>query len=170
MQERVTQAVHEMIFVLRNQKVMLDRDLAQLYGVSTKRLNEQVKRNIKRFPPDFMFRLTAAELEQLVAKCDRLKALKHSSVTPHAFTEHGVAMLSSVLNSERAVQVNIVVIRAFIRMREMLNIHKELAANLKNLEGKVDKQDREIQAIFRAIQQLVMQPDKPKSRIGFRPA
>src|SRR3989339_2277462 len=103
--------IERRILVIRGEKVMVDRDLAELYGVSTKRLNEQVKRNIKRFPPDFMFRLNKSETAELVANCDRFKALKHSTTNPHVFTEQGVSMLSSVLNSEKAIDVNVQVMR-----------------------------------------------------------
>ena len=111
------EAIENKILILRSKKVMLDRDLAILYGVETKRLNEQVKRNIKRFPDHFMFQLTKEEKDELVANCDRFKILKHSTSLPYAFTEHGVAMLSSVLNSERAIQVSIQIINVFIKMR-----------------------------------------------------
>jgi 3-dehydroquinate dehydratase len=111
-------SIEQKIFLLRGQKVMLDRDLAGLYGVKTKRLNEQVKRNRKRFPEDFMFQLTTGEKEQLVANCDRFKALKHSTINPYAFTEQGVAMLSSALTSDRAIQVNIQIMRVFSRLRQ----------------------------------------------------
>jgi len=119
--ERIEQA----IFLIRRQKVMLDADLAILYGVPTKALNQAVKRNERRFPPDFMFRLTKKEKNELVTNCDRFERLKHSSALPHAFTEQGVAMLSSVLNSERAIDVNIEIIRAFVRLRQMLSAHKD---------------------------------------------
>src|ERR1700761_7166479 len=104
------------ILIIRNKKVMIDRDLAELYGVSTKRLNEQVKRNMKRFPSDFMFQLTNEEKMEVVAKCDHLKSLKYSPQTPYVFTEHGAVMLASVLNSERAILVNIQVVRVFTKM------------------------------------------------------
>jgi len=146
---------------------MIDRDLSELYGVPTKRLNEQVKRNIKRFPTDFMCRLTNMEKGELVANCDRFKILKHSTVTPYAFTEQGIAMLSSVLNSERAIQVNITIMRVFVRLREMIATHKELANKLSLLEKRIEKHDKEIRAIFQAIRQLTAPPEKPKRRIGF---
>jgi hypothetical protein len=109
---------------------MLDRDLADLYGVSTKALNQAVKRNGRRFPPDFMFQLSKEEKGELVTNCDRFKKLKHSSVLPRAFTEQGVAMLSSVLKSQRAIEVNIAIMRTFVRLREMLASHSELARKL----------------------------------------
>jgi len=118
--------------------------LAVLYGVRTKRLNEQVRRNRKRFPGDFMFQLTNQEKEELVANCDRFKVLKHSTVNPCAFTEQGVAMLSSVLNSERSILVNIAIMRTFVKLRQVLATHKELAHKLNELERKIEKHDEEI--------------------------
>jgi hypothetical protein len=111
------------IMVVRGVKVMIDNDLAELYGVTTKRLNEQVKRNIKRFPEDFMFQLTAEEKQEVVANCDHLKRLKFSLNMPYAFTEHGAVMLASVLNSDRAITVNIQIVRVFSRMRQLLDGH-----------------------------------------------
>ena len=111
------------IFLIRGLRVLMDRDLAQLYGVKTKVLNQAVNRNIKRFPQDFMFRLTQCERDELVTNCDRFKTLKHSTVMPRVFTQEGVAMLSSVLNSERAIQVNIQIMRTFIKMRKMFSPH-----------------------------------------------
>jgi len=124
-------AIEQKIFLIRGQKIMLDRDLAGLYGVKTKRLNEQVKRNRTRFPEDFMFQLTKWEKEELVANCDRFEALKNSTSNPYAFKEQGVARLSSVLKSDRAIQVNIQIMRVFTRLRQMLATHKELAHNVR---------------------------------------
>jgi hypothetical protein len=154
------------ILFMRNEKVLLDRDLAKLYGVSTKALNQAVKRNARRFPPDFMFRLTKKEKDELVTNCDRFQPLKHSSVSPRAFTEQGVAMLSSVLNSDRAIEVNIAIMRAFVHLRKMIASHKELAKKLKELEHHIKDHDEKIQAIFEAIQQLITLPEKSK-KIGF---
>jgi hypothetical protein len=154
------------ILFMRNEKVLLDRDLAKLYGVSTKALNQAVKRNARRFPPDFMFRLTKKEKDELVTNCDRFQPLKHSSVSPRAFTEQGVAMLSSVLNSDRAIEVNIAIMRAFVHLRKMIASHKELAKKLKELEHHTKDHDEKIQAIFEAIQQLITLPEKSK-KIGF---
>jgi len=159
--------IEKKIFLIRGQKVMLDRDLAKLYDVSTKVLNQAVKRNIKRFPEDFMFRLTTIEKNELVTNCDRFKILKHSSVTPHAFTEQGVAMLSSVLRSNRAIQVNIAIMRVFVKLRQILSTHKELAHKLTGLERKIEKHDTEIKTIFEAIRQLMSPPKRPKRLIGF---
>ncbi len=132
-------------------------------------MNQAVKRNPKRFPADFMFRLTDEEKKEVVTNCDRFKMLKHSTSLPYAFTEQGVAMLSSVLNSEKAILVNIQIMRVFIRLRVFLSTHRELADKLKQLESKVKKHDIEIQAIFEAIQRLIEPPveEKPKRRIGF---
>ena len=146
---------------------MLDRDLAELYEVSTKRLNEQVKRNIKRFPEDFMFQLKKAERDELVANCGRLERIKHSSSLPYAFTEQGVAMLSSVLNSERAILVNIQIMRTFAKLKEFLMTHVEFAKRLDELERKFGEHDKNIKIIFEAIKQLLEQPAKPKRQIGF---
>ena len=154
------------ILFMRNEKVLLDRDLAKLYGVPTKALNQAVKRNARRFPPDFMFRLTKKEKDELVTNCDRFQPLKHSSVSPRAFTEQGVAMLSSALNSDRAIEVNIAIMRAFVHLRKMIASHKELAKKLKELEHHIKDHDEKIQAIFEAIQQLITLPEKSK-KIGF---
>ncbi|MGA1823412.1 MAG: ORF6N domain-containing protein [bacterium] len=137
------EAIENKILILRSKKIMLDRDLATLYGVETKRINEQVKRNIKRFPDHFMFQLTKEEKDELVANCDRFKILKHSTSLPYAFTEHGVAMLSSVLNSERAIQVSIQIINVFIKMREMLLNYQELKQKIEDMEKKKERVERE---------------------------
>ncbi|MFC1675394.1 ORF6N domain-containing protein [Candidatus Omnitrophota bacterium] len=155
------------ILEIRGKKVMLDRDLARLYGVSTKRLNEQVKRNHKRFPGDFMFQITEIEKQKVVAICDHLKLLKFSYQLPYAFTEQGVAMLSSVLNSERAIRVNIMIMRAFTKLREIMMTHRDLAVKLERLEGKYMNHDQKIKAIFRAIRELLKPPVKHKPKIGF---
>ena len=162
-----TEIIASRILKIRGKRVMLDRDLAKLYGVKTKRLNEQVRRNTKRFPDDFMFQLTQQEKNELVANCDRFNTMKHSTVMPYVFTQEGVAMLSSVLNSERAIMVNILIMRAFVKLRQILSTHKELAYKLTELETKIEKHDTEIKAIFQAIRQLMAVPKKPKSRIGF---
>ena len=127
--------IESRIVNLRNLRVMIDADLATLYGVTTKRLNEQVKRNADRFPGDFMFKLTAAEKAEVVANCDHLAKLKFSKVLPYAFTEHGVAMLSAVLNSQRAVEMSILIVRAFVKLREVLASHKDLARKIEKLEA-----------------------------------
>jgi len=156
--------IEQAILFIRGRKVLLDHDLASLYAVTTKRLNEQVKRNRDRFPEDFMFQLSAEEKSEVVANCDHLRQLKFSPVLPYAFTEHGALMLASVLNSKIAVHTSVEVVRAFIRLREILMAHRELAARLDQLEGKYDSQ---FQQVFKAIRRLMMEPKKPRQRIGF---
>jgi len=162
--------IEQKIFLIRGHKVMLDKDLAVLYGVSTKRLNEQVRRNIKRFPNDFMLQLTITEAQISRSQIATLKQGQNIKYLPLAFTEQGIAMLSSVLNSERAIQVNIAIMRAFVKLRQILAAHKELAHKLKELENKIEKHDSEIQVIFEAIRQLMEPPPMPeKPPIGFHP-
>lgn len=156
------------ILLIRGKKVMIDRDLAELYGVPTKRLNEQVRRNIRRFPEDFMFQLTEGEKQEVVAKCDRFEALKHSSQPPFAFTEHGAVMLASVLNSDRAIEVNVQVVRIFTRMREMLLTNKDILLKLEQLEKQVVKNSEDIKMIFTVLRELLNPPKEPRVRIGFR--
>jgi len=160
--------IEKRILLIRGQRVMLDADLAGLYGVSTKRLKEQVRRNLDRFPADFMFELTAAEKSEVVANCDHLKNLKFSPYLPYAFTEHGALMLANVLNSEKAVRVSVQIVRTFVRLREILSTHKELAQKLAELERKIEKHDTQIQAIFEALRRLMQPEEKPKRQIGFR--
>jgi len=157
------------ILLIRGQKVVLDADLAELYGVKTKRLNEQVKRNRERLPADFMFQLTQEEKAEVVANCDHLSRLKFSRTLPHAFTEHGAIMVASVLNSPRAVEVSVYVVRAFVRLRRVLATNEALARKLTELEGKLAKHDKEILALFEAVRQLMAPSAPPKRRrIGFR--
>lgn len=163
------EVIERKILLIRGKKVMLDSDLAELYGVETFNLNKAVKRNIDRFPEDFMFQLTKEEADSLRFQIgmSKTKGRGGRRYLPHAFTEQGVAMLSSVLNSERAVHVNIAVMRAFVKLREILSINKELAHKLAQLERKIEKHDEEIKLIFDAIRQL-MAPSEPKHRrIGF---
>jgi len=156
------------ILEIRGKKVMLDNDLALIYGVKTKRLNEQVKRNLKRFPKDFMFQLTFKEKQEVVAICDHLKILKFSPQLPYAFTEQGIAMLSSVLNSDRAIQVNILIMRAFVKLREILLTHKDLTRKIEILESQYADHDYKIKIIFEAIKKLLEPPPVPeKPKIGF---
>lgn len=164
-----TERIESRILLIRGHKVMLDSDLAELYQVGTKRLNEQVKRNKSRFPADFMFQLTAKEKAEVVANCDHLKRLKFSPTLPYAFTEHGTIMVASVLNSSRAIEVSVYVVRAFIKLREMLGTHKKLALKLAELEKRIEANDEEITALFEAIRQLVEPPTKSEKRIGFFP-
>ena len=145
---------------------MLDTDLAEVYGISTKRLNEQVKRNLDRFPEDFMVQLTPEEKAEVVANCDHLKALRFSPHLPRAFTEHGAIMLASVLSSPIAVQASVQVVRAFVRLREMLADNKKLARRLDDLEKRYDSQ---FKTVFVAIRELMIAPKKPLRRIGFQP-
>jgi hypothetical protein len=166
--------VEKQILLIRGQKVMLDSDLAELYGVETKAFNQAVRRNIERFPGDFMFELTADEFESLRSHFGA-SSLRSQIVTskgrggrrynPLAFTEQGVAMLSSVLRSERAVQVNIAIMRAFVKLREMLASNRDLARRLDEMEGKYDAQFR---VVFDAIRKLMKPPQKRRPRIGFR--
>lgn len=161
--------IENKILILRGQKVMLDRDLASLYEVETKRLNEAVKRNIERFPEGFMFKLNDNELKELVANCDRFKTLKHSSSLPYAFTEYGVAMLSSVLNSKRAIAVNIQIIQAFIKIKEFALSHNDLSQRIIELEkyfvNYAKDNDAEIRKINETLNYLI-DITKPKS-VGF---
>jgi len=159
------QLMESKILFLRGKKVMLDRDLAGLYGVETKMVNRAVKRNIERFPDDFMFQLTREEYTVLL-RCQfgTLKRGQYSKYLPYAFTENGVAMLSSVLNSDRAIQVNIQIMRTFTKIREMLATHKELKQKIEEMEKKYDYQFR---VVFDAIKQLIEPPQKPRKRIGF---
>ena len=153
--------IEKAIFLIRGQRVMLDADLAGLYGVFTKRLNEQVKRNRDRFPPDFMFRLTAQEKGAVVANCDHLSRLRFSPVLPRAFTEYGAIMLAAVLNTPRAIEVSVFVVRAFVRLREMLTTHKALAHKLAELESKIETHDEAIRSLVSAIRQLMAAPERP---------
>lgn len=152
------------ILMIRGEKVMLDSDLAELYGVTTKRLNEQVHRNLKRFPSDFMFQLTSEEHEILRSQF-ATSSWGGRRYLPYAFTEQGVAMLSSVLDSDRAILVNVEIIRTFVRLREILGTHKDLARKLEELEKKYDKQ---FAVVFQAIRELMTPPEPPpKRRMGF---
>ncbi len=162
--------IESKIFVVRGQRVMLDSDLAALYEVKTKALKQAVKRNIGRFPDDFMFELYAEERDELVTNCDRLReSLKHSSVLPMAFTEHGVVMLSSVLKSERAIEVNIQITRAFVRLRKLIASHQEIAKKLQELEKAVRGNSADIKLIFATINSMLNPKAKKKPQIGFKP-
>lgn len=159
--------IENRIYLIRGQKVMLDRDLAELYGVETKYLNRQVKRNQERFPEQYMFQLAQPEKDELVTNWHRFATLKHSTSLPYAFTEHGVAMLSAVLNSARAIKVSIMIVNAFIRLRSMLANHQELVGLFQKLESRVDSHDDAIKVIIEEIRKIVEIQIKPKSRIGF---
>ena len=156
--------IESIILFIRGHKVILARDLAELYGVTTGNLNKAVKRNIDRFPNDFMFQLTAEEYKSLRFHFGILEKGRHSKYLPYAFTEQGVAMLSSVLKSKRAVQVNIEIMRAFVRLRRMLSVHKDLERKLTDLEQKYDEQ---FKIVFEVINQLMTPPVKPRKKIGF---
>lgn len=163
--------IERRIYLIRGQKVMMDSHLAELYQVPTKALNQAVKRNLDRFPEDFMFRLTGEEAEELNRSQTVTGSQKHRDprLLPYAFTELGVAMLSSVLNSQRAVQVNILIMRAFVKLREVMATHKDLAHKIEALERKYERHDEELQLVFKAIKKLLAPaPVPPKRRIGFR--
>ncbi|MBI5624406.1 MAG: ORF6N domain-containing protein [Elusimicrobia bacterium] len=157
------------IFIIRGVKVMLDRDLAGLYGVTTMALNQAVKRNLRRFPRDFMFRLTEGERDEVITICDNLKPMRFSSSLPYAFTENGVAMLSSVLRSPRSIRVNIQIMRTFTRLRRLYSLRGELARGLGELENRIRTHDAAIENIFQAIRQLMAPEEEPRKQIGFRP-
>ncbi len=162
------EVIENKIFMLRGYKVMLSTHLANLYGIEPKVLIQAVKRNLERFPGDFMFLLTRQEVAILKSQIVTSSWGGSRRANPYAFTEQGVAMLSSILNSKRAIQVNIAIMRAFVKLKEILSTHKELAHKLKELEGKIEKHDSEIQAIFDAIRQLMAPPpEPPKRKIGF---
>jgi hypothetical protein len=167
--------IESRILTVRGQKVILDADLALIYGVPTKRLNEQVKRNSKRFPKDFVFQLTVAEKAELVANCDHLARLKFSPVLPLAFTENGAVMSANILNSPRAVRMSVFVVRAFVKMRELLTSTSELAAELRKLEARLTARlDGHETAIFEVLQRVMdilnpppPPPEPPRRQIGF---
>ncbi len=159
-----TEHIKDFIFVFRSQQVMIDRDLAELYGVKTKRLNEQVKRNISRFPEDFRFQLTNEEKTELVANCDRFKNLKHSSVNPYAFTEQGVAMLSAVLHSDIAINVSITIMKAFSQMRKFLQENATIFQRLDTIERKQilyqSEAEQKFEQIFKALEDKTIKPNQ----------
>ena len=171
MEKEVTipeETINHKILMVRGQKVILDRDLAELYGVDTKRLNEQVKRNGNRFPDNFMFELSKEEKDELVANCDHLAKLKFSPVLPKVFTEHGILMAANVLNSDRAIQVSIQIIELFVRMRRILQDHGELLLRMEKVERNIGKHDLQIGQVFQLIKQFIKE-DLPRKRIGFKP-
>ena len=159
--------IEKRIYLIRNQKVMLSTHLAALYNVEVRVLVQAVKRNIDRFPSDFVFQLSTSEFEDLKSQIVISSWGGARRSRPYASTEQGVAMLSSVLKSKRAVQVNIQIMRTFVKLREILSTHKELAQKLKELELKIDSHDQHIQAIFEFINQLIAPPEKPKRKMGF---
>ena len=171
--------IEDKIFIIRNQRVMIDADLAKLYGVETKKLNQAVKRNIKRFPEDFMFQLTNEEQKELVTNCDHLKKLKYSYQNAYAFTEHGVTMLASVLNSDRAIEINVKIVRTFIKLRqyaitkdlnkkELDELKQVLLLHIENSDNKFAKHDEAIRRIVAVLNNFIKQPKRTKSKkIGF---
>ena len=154
------------ILTIRGKKVIVDADLAELYGTTTKRLNEQVRRNRERFPDDFMFQLSKEEKDEVVANCDHLAKLKFSSFLPNAFTEHGTLMAANVLNSPVAIKASLYIVRAFIKMREIILENKEISLKLGELEQRVAEHDEEIGAIIVAVNQMTP-PEKSNKPIGF---
>jgi hypothetical protein len=160
--------IQQRILLIRGEKVIIDADLAEAYGVTTKALNQAVSRNAGRFPADFMFRLNKEEKHKVVTTCDHLQNLKFSPVNPRAFTEHGAIMAASVLKSPKAMEVSVFVVRAFVQLREMITGHKELARKIAQLERTLGDHDEQIMVLMEAIKQL-MDPKPPpkKRRIGF---
>jgi hypothetical protein len=160
--------IEQRILLIRGEKVIVDADLAEFYGVPTKRLNEQVKRNKTRFPDDFMFQLSAKEKTEVVANCDHLSKLKYSKALPYAFTEHGSIMAASVLNSKRAVEVSVYIVRAFVKIRRMMAENKELSRKIVQVERHLAEHDEQIIELIKAIKQLLKpEPPPKKRRIGF---
>lgn len=163
--------IEQKILMVRGQKVISDADLAELYSVSTKRLNQQVRRNHDRFPADFIFQLTKGEKSEVVANCNHLRRLKFSLALPYAFTEHGAIMAASVLNTKRAVEMSVFVVRAFVKLWEILRTHKDLAHKLAELDRKVETHGESIRRLVTAIRQLMAPPpappEPPRKRIGF---
>jgi hypothetical protein len=164
------ESIEDCILRIRGINVLLDTDLAALYGVTTKALNQAVKRNRERFPQDFVFQLNRKEKIEVVTNCDHLSRLKYSSTLPYAFTEHGAIMAANVLKSDRAVKVSVYVVRAFVKLREALLSNKEFAGKLRELEQKVEKHDATIQYLVLTIRRL-MEPQAPQTtrKIGFKP-
>jgi len=162
--------IESRIFLLRGHRVMLDRDLAELYGIATRVLNQAVKRNSERFPEDFMFRLTKEESSVVLASRSQTVTLKRGQnikYPPHVFTEHGAVMLANVLKSRVAIQASIQVVRAFVRLRQMLASHNELAAKIEAIERRVGKHDAELQEVFSTLRELLEPPAPPKRSVGF---
>lgn len=158
------------ILLIRNQKVMIDADIAELYGVTTTRLNEQVKRNQTRFPDNFMFELTKEEKQEVIANCDHLEKLKFSPVLPKVFTEHGIMMVANVLTSERAIQVSIRIIEVFIKMREILTDNLSIKLEIEEIKKKLSNHSKNIELVFNYLDELIEKKDKdkPRRQIGFK--
>ena len=154
------------IFLVRGMKIMLDFDLAKLYGVETRSLKQQVKRNPERFPQDFMFQLTKEEWDELITNCDKFpKKIKHYPLPPLAFTEQGVSMLSSLLRSKRAIMVNIAIMRAFVNLRQLIDANKDL---IKRIDSMEEKYDKKFLLVFEAIKELIRAESQPRERIGYK--
>jgi len=164
------EAIINKIIVIRDYKVMIDKDLAELYGITTKRLNEQVKRNISRFPKDFMFQVTTSEKEKIIVQFDHLASLKFSPTLPYVFTEHGAVMLASIINSKKAIEVNIQVVRVFIQMRQSLADNTELRLLVEELRKKTDNNTKNIEVVFQYFDELLDKKDKvkPRTQIGYK--
>jgi phage regulator Rha-like protein len=158
------------IFYLRDHKVMLDKDLAELYGVESRRLRQQVKRNMERFPAHFMFQLTEDEVVGMVLQNVSPSKQQLGGHLPYAFTEHGILMLANVLRSKKAIQVSLRIIEIFVKMREMLSTHKDVLLKLEQLESKVTGHDADVKVIFQCLKQLLDPPHEPRPRVGFRRA
>ena len=160
--------IENRILLIRDEKVIIDADLAEFYGVSTKRLNEQVKRNKGRFPDDFMFQLAPAEKAEVVANCDHLENLKYSKALPYAFTEHGAIMAAGVLNTSRAIEISVFIVRAFIKVRQMVAGHKDLQRKIAQIEMRLTDHDEQIIELVNLIKQLLNpEPPPKKRRIGY---
>lgn len=164
--------IEDRIFIIQDQQVMIDRDLAELYGVETKVLNQAVRRNIDKFPEDFRFQLTTEEKNELVTNCDRFDSLKHSSINPHAFTEHGVLMLANVLRSDTATQMSIRLVKSFVKLRKLMssNIHLQLEIEqiknyIQHQSKKQENQDKNIDLLFQYIDRLQDKLETPATRI-----
>lgn len=159
------ETIASIIYLIRGEKVMLDTDLAKLYMVETRVLKQSVRRNLRRFPPDFMFELTDQEIDMLVSQNVIPSRRVLGGSKPFAFTEQGIAMLSSILNSYVAVQVNIAILRTFVKLRKLLEVHKDLAYKIEKLEQKYDEQFR---IVFTALQQMIRENDEPRPKVGFK--
>ena len=162
------ETIQNRILLIRDQKVMLDSDLAHLYATTTSRLNQQVKRNRRRFPPGFVFQLTESEKREVVTNCDNLRHLKFSPVLPLAFTEHGALMAATVLNTAVAVKISVYVIQAFVELRERAMAHKDLIRKLDILESIVGSHDEKIRTLFQTMRNLMTSSKEPTRRIGFQ--
>jgi phage regulator Rha-like protein len=162
-----SESIMNRILVIRDQKVILDKDLAKLYGVETRALKQAVKRNLKRFPLDFMFILNGKEINSLVSQNVIPSKSYLGGAKPYVFTEQGVAMLSSVLNSERAIEINVLIMRAFVKLREIISTHKKVEQKLKEIENKLQDHEEQIVQIIEVINELLASPPAEKKKIGF---